>query len=485
MSEDFFRPGTLGHEKQNIFPENESRGRLKIESSQLKFEGDGGKIFEAKVSGRETGGRYRLSIKGREVVVKGEVDLPVGKTVNVRLTETDGGLEFELLGEKRPAKNDVFNRLFELLGRSDNTALRETVSDWLAENPDGGAKKFLADMNMEAGLLSGRDLKKLDSFLAVLKSAGPGQSEPVAANFIQDFLSGFKIPYSPRFARLLKAVFDLGQVPDRSLLKKLSASIALLENENGEIDKKRLKTFLLFEKNDFPINKSILGKVNIFPESSKVSALWQRLEQLPRWLFQGDGEQLKQLIENMGFDLEHRLLNGDRKALQTARFLLESLAGGSDGPQDGGEGEAAGLLFKNALASMADDKTIYLIIPYREGGETNFARVRFKDRRERKKESKEKTWSVDLELNLSQLGYLRVRALKNGDKLKIQISASDRNSVQLLKSGRRRLAGQLQEFGYRTSIEFKKVPDNSAEDFIENDLLPVDITAAGHINLRA
>jgi hypothetical protein len=486
VSEDFLASGAFRFEgnQHGDRPRRASRQTLQIESGAENLNGLEGEILPVRVSEQKSPGHYSLSVRGQEVTVKSEQKLEVGEKINVQVINGEEGRSLEVVPGKQSGPNDAFARLFEIIGRSDTAGQRHRVLEWIKNNPESSAAKFISDLDIDSSGLPAGALKEINELLNFLKNQlSAGNTELIGEDIARSFLSEMEMQFSPRLVKLLKTVIDIGQMPDRSLLKELSANMSLLVDKNKEPDRGLVKSFLFLKNNELPVSRTLLNRVTLFAADNRSAVPWQQTQELPRWFFRGGGMDLQELIQKMGLDLERRLLSGDSKVFESARLLLERMQDNSE--SSGGEREAGGLLMKHALGSLVDEKTLYLIIPFQEDEQLKFARVRFQDKRKKDSEDRDKSWSVDLELTLSKLGYLRLKALKREEKLKVEILPEKKSAVRTIKKHLDLLEETLQELGYEMALKVRQTKKSSEKTFIEKDLFPLDLEFPGNINIKA
>ncbi len=174
---------------------------------------------------------------------------------------------------------------------------------------------------------------------------------------------------------------------------------------------------------------------------------------------------LAEAVRSMGFDLENRIGKNPDRAKKTLRSQMigiqESLANQASGTllqgQFGGSGQRdsshtfLSQLMKHSLASVADDDSIFLFVPFPDGEGTGLMRMRFEDEGE-VDDPDDEEWTVTVNVELSQLGPMQVRARRHREALNLTFKASESETVRLIDRHRERLEENLTEKGFEVSL---------------------------------
>jgi hypothetical protein len=162
-------------------------------------------------------------------------------------------------------------------------------------------------------------------------------------------------------------------------------------------------------------------------------------------------EQLQQLVRMLGLDLEGRLFHG---AVEEARASLKGLLLGLQdqleaGPQKEGVQQLLQQLelLQLCRARLAQDGLIFLPLPF-DGLQQGYVLVEEHaadaDRPQRR------SYSVQLNLRLSQLGDLNVHLLLEGQQLFVRLCCASEDSAAVMRASQAGLEQALQPLGLRS-----------------------------------
>ncbi|WP_320056000.1 flagellar hook-length control protein FliK [Desulfuromonas thiophila] len=162
-------------------------------------------------------------------------------------------------------------------------------------------------------------------------------------------------------------------------------------------------------------------------------------------------EQLQQLVRMLGLDLEGRLFHG---AVEEARASLKGLLLGLQdqleaGPQKEGVQQLLQQLelLQLCRARLAQDGLIFLPLPF-DGLQQGYVLVEEHaadaDRPQRR------SYSVQLNLRLSQLGDLNVHLLLEGQQLFVRLCCASEDSAAVMRASQAGLERALQPLGLRS-----------------------------------
>ncbi len=380
-----------------------------------------------------------------------------------------------------PKLRSELNQLLDLLGLENNSQNVNQLLNWLQNSSKKNVQELLEFFELNSAEVSNSTknaARRLLKFIELSLDSRPAQKSDIF-----ELLEKLGIQANEanlEFARILKNLEDL---PTAKLLQQLFSALPELKNDSGNFSASRIKAFLFLKQNNLPVNKEILQTLDSFLNSLETS---KDLPQLPRLVFtKGElAQQLKEVIRKLGFDLESQLEKDPRQAATAFRSQLQ--ADLQDSGSEGNEHKKRfyGQLIKHSLASVAESDSVYLFVPFQVGEETKFIRMRIKDRREEEDQSRDRYWSVTLELELSQLGPLQVSLQRKEENLRVDLKAAHSSGLKLLKNNLDELRKMLAGLGYHVSISCSNL-DSEEKQFIERDLLALETTELSSLDLWA
>jgi hypothetical protein len=300
-----------------------------------------------------------------------------------------------------------------------------------------------------------------------------------------------------------RSILETDPSPSKKTLRQSLENLQLTKGSQGTVDSNRLKSLLFLAKNDLPIKSESIdllrhavpsgdnsGSGNAFNqlqqavsgESGKNSSLGDTLQAVnltpsASGSSEDRAQELFQAVKSMGFDLESQVPcqpEGASKTLRSQLMKLQQFFGDSatesirqsmqSGVESGLQDQSRELLsqlFKYSLASVSEDNSIFLFVPFPDGDQTGMMRLRFEQDGDGEELNNEK-WNVTIHLDLNQLGPLQIQAQRHREKLNLTFKAAIDRTVNIIQQREENLGDIFVEKGFNISVTTK--PWNQDEE---------------------
>jgi len=317
-----------------------------------------------------------------------------------------------------------------------------------------------------------------------------GEGEVMTVPEARNLLLQMELPTSNEAVRLIRLLGREGGLAAREELADLLDSSEMLQDEEGRFSSRRVRSFLFLKQNQLPVSKELVDFLATEATDRVLSRLMSE-DLLPRLKFDEGRltEQLREIVNRLGIDLERQLAADPARASETIRarlagIVLEVLNNEElkSSPERGGKNY--GGLLRHSLASATEGQTLYLLVPFQTEEGTDFFQVRFQDERSEPEEEEKEKWSVRLKINLSRLGEIVVDARRREEKIKLNLTAAEAKTVSLLRKNKDNLREMLVELGYEPAISCGGLEDKQ-KDLVDENLLQLNEKSLYRLDLEA
>ena len=326
----------------------------------------------------------------------------------------------------------------------------------------------------------------------LLVGLNPGEAgEIMSADEARDLLVQMDFSPASEAVDLIQLLAREGGLPARDELADMLDYPGLLKDSDGGFSSRRLRAFLFLKQNDLPVSKKLLDLL----EAEASEQVLERLEGedfLPRLNFDEGrlADQLQEVINRLGLDLERQLTHSPGRAGETVRarlagVVLELFASEEfESSTQRGE-ENYGSLLKHSLASTVEGDTVFFLIPFQTEEGTDFFQVRFRDERSQQEGEDQEKWSVRLKIELSRLGEIVVDTRRRQEKLKVELAAAEAETLSLLRKNSELLREMLVDLGYKPAVNCRSLAAEEKEDLVEERLLQLSQETLHRLDLEA
>lgn len=455
------------------------------------------------------GNTATLQYRGETFSVNTPEPLDPGTQLQVTARRTDGGQTLQVESvSRRQLSSSQLNDVLKTLDLGANERNRSRLSRVVLENtnrsPSDVLKAVRAEFQLESVPKPEETRESLKRLLNQYKSSGSktGTTTQSLSNLspegLNQLLKEFGIEPSQSARETLRTILRTDPQPSKDVAKTIMDNLGLARNQDGMIDQQRLKTVLFLAKNDLPVKQELVDLLQYAaPDSGNdakrdINALKQTLLgvstgaegssesseslkqtlanlSLPEFRPTGGEEGSKDLLrvlKQLGFDLERQVVNQPEQASDSLRSQLTQLqqtlsevaaekiqqfveSGNSELQNE--SRRVLSQLFKFSMSSVAEDDSIFLFVPFPDGDETGLMRMRFQDESDGESLDDEQ-WSVTINLELSQLGPIRVGAQRHKEQLNLDFRARDKASLNLIRDRSEELSEILTDRGFDVSV---------------------------------
>lgn len=347
-----------------------------------------GLLLKALIVEAQEGGRFILDIGGNRLTASSTATLSQGQALQLQVVKNEPIIELKIVNDNTPAPFE--GRSLTLLGKSIDVSSLLQIKALVVEASEGG--RFVVDIGGNRLVASSTATLPQGQVLQLQVVA----TEPLIELKIVD--DNTPAALTGRSLTLLDKTIDLSSL--LQTVRQLDPSAS----ELNPVSRGVLESF-------FTLQQNILDKKD-------------------------GGSALKQLIDNLGLNLEHLLAKGDKnRAAQTLKAVLLELVhnfGSTDkiGVSAGKLTSTLELFQLSQLQAGMDTQHIFpLPLPFVEQGYLVIEREG-QGSETGKKDPSEKRFS--LHLTMSDLGNLRVDFLQNAEGLFIKFAADSKEKADFL-----------------------------------------------------
>lgn len=458
-----------------------------------------------------------LQYQGRTFTVTTPESIDPGTQLKVTVQKTPEGRALQIeAGQNRSLNQQTLDRILNSLNLEANDTNRSRLSRTVLKHTSASTREILKQVKSEFTLDSVPDRSStLESIKKLMTNFRSGDSasargardlSQLSREGLNQLLKEFGIEPDHSARKTLKTVLETDPRPSKTVAKTVMENIGLARNQDGAIDQNRLKSLLFLVKNDLPVKKELVDLLQFAaPDSDSnpgedINALKRTLQGMKTGTGSESGSSLEQTLSNvsvpelnpggstgtsddilrvlkqLGFDLERQVTKQPARASDSLRAQLTNLqqtlsevateqiqnfveSGNTDLQNE--SRRVLSQLFKFSMSSVAEDNSIYLFVPFPDGDETGLMRMRFQDESEGESIDDEQ-WSVTINLELSQLGSLRVGAKRHKQKLNLDFRARDKSTLSLLRDRSGELTDVLSERGFDVSVRSGVLRDDES-----------------------
>lgn len=448
-----------------------------------------------------------------------EIKREFGNSVKIPTGEARESTLNQIRAYRNDPSESVLRELADRLNLSEENESMKRLRSVLLQNRGSEARQVIEQIQREFSTVNSRALegsrgkieKLIEQFQQGTKTSSSDRTgvqnlKNLGNNQLSNLLQNLGFEPDEKLMRTARQIIQADPSPTQENLKTVLENVQLAQSGDGSLDSDRLRGMLFLAKNNLPVNQETVDILRLSTpgeastDRSQTTNLLQNLtatgdnssEQLPDTLQNalqatqvspgGGGENSESLaarladaVRSMGFDLENQVgKNPDRarKSLRSQMMALqqnladqasETLLQGQSGDSNSRESSRTFLsqMMKHSLASVADDDSIFLFVPFPDGEGTGLMRMRFEDEGEGDEVDNEE-WTVTINVDLSQLGPMQVRARRHRERLNLTFKASDSDTVHLIDQHRERLEENLVEKGFEVSLRTQ--PWNEEDD---------------------
>lgn len=416
----------------------------------------------------------------------------------------------ELIEQYRQSQDDsTLRKLRDMLGlRGEDEAtrrLKAVMLDSRGSEPSTVVERLRSEFSsVRAETVNSnreRILRLVENFQSSLKSGGEGDSavsnlKNLGSDQVARLLREMGFEPDKETVRTARKILATDPSPDKQTLRTVLENVGMARGDDGNLNTNRLKTMLFLAKNELPMKEDLvkllqhaapgdgaatrelssqflgaLGQVDTGSLDDRTAALADaaRAAEFNPSGSQSAGsasEQLMDALKTMGFDLENQVARNAGSAGETLRsrlmavqqvladsatsVLQQAVSTGDANLRDQSR-TLLSQLMKHSLASVADDDSIFLFVPFPDGEGTGLMRLKFEDEGDSDTVTDEE-WTVTINLDLSELGGLQVQARRHREKLNLTFKASEKGTLTLIDEHQDRLVGNLSEKGFEVSV---------------------------------
>jgi hypothetical protein len=410
----------------------------------------------------------------------------------------------ELIQQYRQSNNRAFlQELSQELGLKPQTETLNRLRATLMNSQNRNPAEVLQQINQEfstVSLSSGTTRETVEELIQQFQQAAKNNSKPSVDNLqsiprekLTQLLRQMGFEADDQTLKTAQSILNTDPSPSKETLRQTLENVQLAKNNQGSVDSNRLKSVLFLAKNNLPMkNESVDLLQHAVPssgstdsgeafnqlqqalsgESAKNSSLGEALQAVnldPSTSASTEerAQQLFQAVKSMGFDLESQVPRQPEGASKTLRSQLmklqqffgdsatesirQSLQSGVDSGMQDQSRKLLSQLFKYSLASVSEDDSIFLFVPFPDGDKTGMMRLRFEQEGDGEQLNDEE-WNVTIHLDLSQLGPLQVQAQRHREKLNLTFKAAMERTLDVLKQREDDLGTIFTDKGFDVSV---------------------------------
>lgn len=398
-----------------------------------------------------------------------------GRRLKVRYVSDDRGswLRIQSSHRTQPKRGSSLVQLLRRMGQDVNRETLRRARQYLRNNPSATLKGF-HDAVFGGGGDSLKGTASLQSLFEQVRSQLGGSSNASFKAFV-DFtnadwarwLRDQGVDPGRVSTDALKTLVDLGEPPSSEWVETLTRWNDLIRDPEGNLDQNRLRSLVFLTRRDIPVNPRLvrdLGEAMERGSWKQSGSFWSPEPSMDRTAV---ANQVRQFLEEAGFDLERQLSRSPERARDSLRSVLLKIAAGLQTPESGvgtagvnlspGDSQHSsrqgllGEIIRHSLHSLSQ-KGLVLFVPFEEGGETRMLQIRWQDEREETGSGNQDQWTITLRVNLSRLGPLQIEATRSRDRLSVRLEALQADTVRQLRKRSEFLKEQLSEQGFEVSM---------------------------------
>jgi thermostable 8-oxoguanine DNA glycosylase len=366
----------------------------------------------------------------------GEIKQEFGNSVNVPTGDPRESVLAQIRTYRNNSSESIVRELAERLNLNEKNETMKRLRSVLLQNRGGDVGQVVEQIKNEFSTVSSRTVeqsretisKLIERFRQNTQSESRNRStvqnlKNLADNQLSNLLKNMGFEPDKELLRTARRVLQADPSPTQENLKTVLENVQLARGGDGSSDSDRLRALLFLVKNDLPVKEETVDLLrpsapgNASTERSRTTNLLQNLtstannssEQLSESLrnalqatqvspASGDSSEslaarLADAVRSMGFDLEKQVgKNSDRarKSLRSQMMafqqnltdqLSQTLLQGQSGDSSSRDPSRTFLsqLMKHSLASVADDDSIFLFVPFPDKEGTGLMRMRFED----------------------------------------------------------------------------------------------------------
>lgn len=390
-------------------------------------------------------------------------------------------------------KDEINERVKSLLVETRNTSPENVLDQFVNEFTTVSRESISESQERLQSLI-----KKFQQTVQIKNTSGSTlrNLEQLTDQQLTELLRNMGFEPDERTLKATRTIIETDPSPSKETLRQTLKNLGMAQSEDGKIDTNRMKTVLFLAKNDLPVKENWVNLLQHAAPGGSENSMTETLQALKglggvesdvtgqsaqsvgesvvEANFNPDpahsSEQLSQklfdTLKTIGFDVEAKVANQPDQASETLRSrlmnlqrtlassatdkLMQAIQTGDSKLQDQSR-QLLSQLFKYSLASVAEDDSIFLFVPFPDEEKTGLMRLRFEDDSEGDQVDDE-SWTVTINLDMSQLGPIQVQAQRHQRRLNLTFRASLDRTLDRIENSQDTIVELLGEKGYDVSV---------------------------------
>lgn len=358
--------------------------------------------------------------------------------------------------------DQIINQLQSILGQELSNQEQSQLLNTLRQESNPSVRN-LEVLQSVVGELTGAERSRANDLLQSLQNQlrmVPGRDARTPTSWLQ----ALDLPETVANREVVEQLLDAGIQPDRERVQQL----VQFRREGGTVpdNTEQLKQILSM-KQQSQLQASDAIELLLTEATREETA--QTTADSPMIDIPTDGDEVRQRLQSLGYDLMNRLRREDSVRLDRLLTLLQNQSTQQDGSDDDDGGFRRQVLRHLAASSLKEDE-VFLFIPFQVNEETHFAQLRFRDEREEEGDGDPDRWSLTIELELTNLGRMRLHLRHRLPRLTLTVETEAARTAESFRQRRDDLIRELEQLGYEPVVQVSHQPDFEDRDMVSEAL---------------
>ncbi len=412
--------------------------------------------IEATVVKSQKDDSHIVEVAGEKIEVEGKIPVDEGESFPAELTERAGQWLLKgKISERSELLEKALKKLAMITGGEKEKLELTDIARVMDTQPEKPAETLLKQQGIENP--DNSTVNQVQQVLEIIEFALESQNQETPE--LPQLLGRLNLWDKTDPAQFFSKISNSNESPQETIIRELFFSPDTETELEANTDQNELRSLLFLKFNNLPANRENIALLEpAFRENLLETEISQQLPQIVPLQEEPAPQQIKELVEAIGFDMEQQLINNPEAATASLRGQIsQQFSQPSESPEFPRAAQMQSEIIKHSLASALNPDSTFIFIPYNEDGITRFMQMMIRDEREDGSPENEERWSVTLEVNLSALGLIQARLQRRKNFLAVSLKAEKPATVRLLRSRSKDLKQSLEALDYQPSVQTGKL----------------------------